>query len=160
MRKVFEVGYSYKTFDGIIGAGVFDVTGASSIQEVQATLFPVVLNRIKDGHDEDSDFTWCHDFQNISCSVTEKDQPVTVEDLEEIKSLWGEDLFEVFGAYIDQEGWLTADWATILEAEVPKFDEHFRDNPEYSGTYQKMYLTEFEVTDDEKYIRPLVDNIP
>lgn len=71
MEKKFEIGYSYKTFDGIIGAGVFTIDGAESLEEVKKVAFEMVIKSIKDDHDEESDFSWNDDFQNISCSVEE-----------------------------------------------------------------------------------------
>lgn len=65
MEKEFTVGYSYKTFGGIIGVGTFDVE-ADSIEDVKSGVFAEILRRIK----EDSPYD---DFQNIQCSVSEKE---------------------------------------------------------------------------------------
>lgn len=72
----------------------------------------------------------------------------------DVKSLWGEDLYKVFQNHIDEKGWLTCDWGVIIEREVPRLDEDYNDNPAYSETYAKMYLLDFEETQDGKFIRP------
>jgi len=74
----------------------------------------------------------------------------------EIKTeeLWGEDLYNVFAHYINEEGWLTAEWADIIEKEVPRWDKNYNDNPEYKNTYSRMYNTEFEDNEKGDMIRP------
>lgn len=64
----------------------------------------------------------------------------------EINELWGEKLLNVFGNNIDADGWLTADWASIIEKEVDKDDK--------SEFYNAMYLLEFEYKDNDSFIRP------
>lgn len=73
----------------------------------------------------------------------------------EIKELWGKDLYRVFGGHIDKDGWLTNDWSGTLENEVPRFDKDYNDNPEYTGTYNRMYLMEFEDNADNTMIKPI-----
>jgi hypothetical protein len=71
------------------------------------------------------------------------------------EDLWGADLFGVFGNHINEQGWLTSDWADILEEEVPKWDKDYVDNPLYGATYSRMYNTDFEDNEDETLIRPI-----
>ncbi|WP_443945583.1 hypothetical protein ACJVDH_00295 [Pedobacter sp. AW1-32] len=70
MEKKFEVGYSYKTFGGIIGAGVFTVD-ADTIEDVKKVALDLSIKSIKDDHDDEADYKWNDEFQNISCSVSE-----------------------------------------------------------------------------------------
>lgn len=74
---------------------------------------------------------------------------------EEIKELWGEELFDVFADHIDEEGFLTNDWGNIIENEIPKFDKNWNDNPKYTDTYQRMYLIDIENNSDQTRIRPV-----
>jgi hypothetical protein len=71
------------------------------------------------------------------------------------EELWGEDLFKVFGNHINEDGWLTSDWAQIIEDEVPRFDTDYNDNPEHSETYSRMYNLDYEENADQTLIRPL-----
>lgn len=82
----------------------------------------------------------------------------TEKTIEELKELWGEELFSVFAEHIDQNGWLTSDWARILEQEVPRLDEDYNDNPEYSDTYSRMYNKDFEESQDGLLLRPIDPN--
>jgi hypothetical protein len=72
---------------------------------------------------------------------------------EEIKAIWGEDLFETFADHFDEEGWLPAEWPTILERELKDWDEHFRDTHEKSTAYGRMYNIDFEENEDGTKIR-------
>lgn len=74
---------------------------------------------------------------------------------EEKKELWGEDLFNVFAGAINEEGWLTSDWGEIIEEEIPRLDEDYNDNPQYSETYSRMYNLDHEESDCGKFIRPI-----
>jgi len=74
---------------------------------------------------------------------------------EQIIKLWGEDLYNVFSDHINDEGWLTENWADIIEEEIPKFDEDWNDNELYTDTYGSMYNIEFESNEDETLIRPI-----
>lgn len=71
------------------------------------------------------------------------------------EELWGEDLFKVFGDHLNENGWLTPDWQNIIEKEVPRLDEDYNDNQEYRETYQRMYMMDFEESEDGKLIRPV-----
>lgn len=71
------------------------------------------------------------------------------------EELWGEDLYKVFTNHINDQGWLTSNWANIIEDEVPRWDDDYIDNPEYSDTYSRMYNLEYEESEDGKLIRPL-----
>lgn len=76
-------------------------------------------------------------------------------DLIDPKELWGSDLFAVFSKHIDKKGWLTNDWASIIENEIPKFDKNYNDNILFKDTYSRMYNTEFEYNEYESMIRPI-----
>lgn len=75
--------------------------------------------------------------------------------IEEIKKLWGKDLFKVFRNHINEEGWLTEDWSEIIENEVPKFDENWNDNELYKEIYIIMNTNDFEISGDGKFIKPI-----
>lgn len=74
---------------------------------------------------------------------------------EEIKELWGDELFNVFADHIDEDGFLTNDWHLIIENEIPKFDNDWNDNPKHTETYQRMYLLDTEKNSDGTKIRPV-----
>ena len=65
--KKYNLSYSYKTFGGIIGAGVLDVEGDFSIEDVKEESFPMVIRHLREEYD--GDFAWNHDFQNLNVSV-------------------------------------------------------------------------------------------
>lgn len=71
------------------------------------------------------------------------------------QELWGDDLYKVFADYINEEGWLTADWANIIEHEVERFDNDYNDNPEYKETYGRMYNLDYQESSDGTLIRPI-----
>ena len=73
----------------------------------------------------------------------------------EIKKLWGEDLYNAFSAHINEDGWLTHDWATILEDNFSNWDENMNDTNILSDLYSKMYNIDFEENADETMIRPV-----
>lgn len=73
---------------------------------------------------------------------------------EQIKELWGEDLYNVFAEHIDEYGRLTAEWQNIIENEIPRFDKHYNDNPLFKETYGRMYCLEYEVLENETLIIP------
>ena len=70
MEKTFTVSYGYKTFGGMIGAGVMEYE-ADSIESIQEAAFKEVLKRLEFNND-DEDKSHVYDFQNLSISVTEK----------------------------------------------------------------------------------------
>lgn len=80
---------------------------------------------------------------------------LTLEQINANEKLWGEDLFYIFHNHIDSQGWLTSDWARIIEEEVPRFDKGYNDNPLYQNSYSKMYSLDFEDNEDESKIRPI-----
>lgn len=65
----FTIGYSSKTFDGIISAGVMTVE-ADSIDTVREQAFSLVMTHYRDDA-EDEDAPWHHNLQNLQVSVTE-----------------------------------------------------------------------------------------
>jgi hypothetical protein len=71
------------------------------------------------------------------------------------EDLWGDDLYKVFGNHINESGWLTSEWAQIIEDEVPRFDSDYNDNPEHGETYSRMYNLEYEESEDGKMVRPI-----
>ncbi|AZA91165.1 Uncharacterised protein [Chryseobacterium nakagawai] len=75
--------------------------------------------------------------------------------VEELKKLWGKDLFEAFADHFTNDGWLTTDWGQIIENEIPQFDNDWNDNPRYKDTYQRMYLLDHVESDCGKFIKPI-----
>lgn len=75
--------------------------------------------------------------------------------MEKNRILWGEDLYKVFRDYIDEEGWLTEEWAQVIDNEIPELDSDYNTNKLYSETYGRMYRTDFEKSIDGLFIRPL-----
>lgn len=73
---------------------------------------------------------------------------------EQIQDLWGEDLYKVFGNYIDEEGWLTEEWGKIVEENLSDWDKDYNDNDEKKDVYRIMYSIEFEDDETETKIRP------
>ena len=65
----FTIGYSSKTFDGIISAGVMTVE-ADSIETVKENAFDIVMKHYRDDED-DEDVAWHCNIQNLQVSVTE-----------------------------------------------------------------------------------------
>lgn len=74
---------------------------------------------------------------------------------EEIKNLWGEELFKIFANYLDPKGWLTVDWVDIVEDNLSDWDEDYNDTNEKKEVYGTMYNTDFEYNEDETKIRPI-----
>lgn len=72
---------------------------------------------------------------------------------QEIKNLWGEELFRVFADDLDDEGWLTEDWAMIVDEKVSNWDEDFNDTNEQKEIFSLMYNIEFEYNQDKTKIR-------
>lgn len=74
---------------------------------------------------------------------------------EEIKELWGEELFDAFADHIDEEGFLTNDWADILEKKYP--DHTFYDKPEIKeNIYSRMYNLDAEENAEGTKHRPVI----
>lgn len=72
---------------------------------------------------------------------------------QELREIWGNDLYETFGNHIDEEGWLTSDWHLIIEEGIPKYDKNMRDNEDYTLAYGRMYNIDFEENEDQTKIR-------
>lgn len=70
------------------------------------------------------------------------------------KELWGEFLFNVFEKYLDDEGWLTEEWAEIIEENYSDWDEDYNDTNNKKEIYSRMYNVDFESDDSETRIRP------
>jgi len=78
-----------------------------------------------------------------------------MEKLEQkLVSIWGRDLYDLFGHHMDEEGWLTSDWHLIIDEEIPRYHKDtLRDNELYSFAYGRMYNIDYEVNSDETKIR-------
>ncbi|WP_313138426.1 hypothetical protein [Myroides sp.] len=74
---------------------------------------------------------------------------------EEIKELWGEELYNVFEQHIDDEGFLTEKWANIIEDNLSDWDEDFNDTNEKKEVYGLMYNIDFEYNEDKTKIRKI-----
>lgn len=74
---------------------------------------------------------------------------------EEIKELWGEELYNVFEQHIDDEGFLTLKWANIIEDNLSDWDEDFNDTNEKKHVYGLMYNIDFEYNEDKTKIRKI-----
>lgn len=79
---------------------------------------------------------------------------------EEIKELWGEELFNVFADHLDSEGWLTENWAYIVEDNLSDWDEDFNDTNEKREVYGLMYNIDFEYNEDKTKIRRINKSFP
>jgi hypothetical protein len=69
--KEFTVSYGYRTFTGMIGAGVMTFE-ADDIAEIKAIAFRYVINKLKEDAEDDDFDPWEH-FENLSVSVKESD---------------------------------------------------------------------------------------
>lgn len=83
---------------------------------------------------------------------------------EQKTELWGEELLEAFGDHINDEGWLTSDWAQILEDNFSNWDSDFNDTNEKKQLFGLMYNLDFEESADGNYVRPkeqeIIDTTP
>ena len=68
--------------------------------------------------------------------------------------LWGDELWNAFYSHIHSEGWLTSNWAEILENEFSDWDEDYKDTNEKKTLFGLMYNKDFEESEDGKFIRP------
>jgi len=75
---------------------------------------------------------------------------------EQLKELWGDELFNVFADHITEDGWLTKDWNQIIENEIPRFDKDYNDNEKYTDSYQRMYLLNYVESDCGNFIKPQI----
>lgn len=71
------------------------------------------------------------------------------------KELWGDVLYNAFQEHISEDGWLTSDWAQIIEDNYSDWDKDYNDTGEKKNLYQRMYLIDLEDSEDEKYVRPI-----
>lgn len=74
------------------------------------------------------------------------------------KELWGSDLFNAFSDHINEDGWLTADWAKILEDNFSNWDKNYNDTNEKKDLYSLMYNLDYEENEDGTLIRPIVES--
>jgi len=73
---------------------------------------------------------------------------------EEIKKLWGDELYKVFSEHINNDGWLTSNWADIIEDEISKYDSDYNENPLYTKTYSRMYNIDLEMNSNGTMVTP------
>ncbi|KGT09532.1 hypothetical protein NV63_06815 [Elizabethkingia anophelis] len=71
------------------------------------------------------------------------------------KELWGDVLYNAFQGHINEDGWLTSDWAQIIEDNYSDWDKDYNDTGEKRNLYQRMYLIDLEDSEDEKFVRPV-----
>ncbi|HEX8315964.1 MAG TPA: hypothetical protein VF609_13275 [Flavisolibacter sp.] len=64
----FTIGYSSKSFDGKITAGVMTVE-ADSIETVQGAAFGIVMQHFKDDQDDEEE-DWHENLQNLQISIS------------------------------------------------------------------------------------------
>ncbi|MBP1165028.1 hypothetical protein JOE44_001912 [Chryseobacterium sp. PvR013] len=76
---------------------------------------------------------------------------------QDLKELWGEELFNAFADHIDNDGWLTENWAPILEENYSDWDKDYNDTGEKSNLYSRMYIQDFEKKEADLgiFIRPI-----
>jgi len=70
------------------------------------------------------------------------------------KNLWGNILYSFFRKHIDRYGWLTYDWATIIEDNVKDWDKDFNEDVKKKALFSNMYSIEFEESPDRMFVRP------
>lgn len=81
------------------------------------------------------------------------DHQARKEILDQNIKIWGEELFQIFGDHIDNEGWLTEDWSEIIEEELSDWDENYNDTNKKRSAYGLMYNIDFEYNNDGTKIR-------
>ncbi|MDD1553133.1 hypothetical protein FO615_06020 [Riemerella anatipestifer] len=72
-----------------------------------------------------------------------------------VKSIWGEYLYNIFAEHIDEDGWLTSDFAEIIDNKLKDWDEDYVTTNERSKAYYRVYNTDFEESEDGLKIRPI-----
>lgn len=72
----------------------------------------------------------------------------------EIKELWGETLYNAFKEHLTDDGWLTINWAHILEEKFNDWDDDYNDTNIKSRLYQQMYLLDFDDNFNGSFIKP------
>lgn len=77
------------------------------------------------------------------------------EMLMNVQENWDQRLLEAFGDLINQDGWLTSDWAQHLEENFKDWDENGKDTNEKKELFGLMYNLDFEESEDGKFIRPI-----
>lgn len=75
---------------------------------------------------------------------------------EQIEQAWGEDLYNAFCEWIDENGWLVGNWADYLEDNYSNWDKNYNDTNIKSNLYSQMYNLDIEFLDDnESACRPV-----
>lgn len=67
----------------------------------------------------------------------------------EMLPLWGDELSKFFSSDLNDTGWLTSEWAYLIEERLQE--------PKRGEMYNRMYLLEFEESEDGKLVRPKND---
>lgn len=102
---------------------------------------------------------WKDCMSSAEIMIESKKRGVSVVNVKE-KELqgWDEKLIKAFGNLINDEGWLTSNWAEFLEENFKDWDEHGNDTNEKKELYQLMYNLDFETSDCGKFIKPFYVN--
>lgn len=70
--------------------------------------------------------------------------------------LWGNHLYKKLSPWIDKDGYITDNWASIVENNFQDWDKDYIDTNEKSDIYYAMYNLEFEPhPENELLIRPI-----
>lgn len=72
---------------------------------------------------------------------------------------WDERLVKAFGDQINEEGWLTPDWAQYLEDNFKDWDIDGIETNEKKELFGLMYNLDFEFSLDGGYIRPVQQKV-
>jgi hypothetical protein len=72
-----------------------------------------------------------------------------------VPQTWDERLVKAFGNLINEEGWLTPNWAEHLEENFKDWDEDGKETNEKKELYGLMYNLDFEESLDGGFIRPI-----
>lgn len=69
--------------------------------------------------------------------------------------LWGNQLYKRLSPWINEEGYITYNWASIVDNNFEDWDKDYIDTFERTNIYTRMYNLEFEPhPEDESLIRP------
>lgn len=75
------------------------------------------------------------------------------------KQIWDDELYNALNGFFVENGWLTIDWATILENNFSNWDENYNDTNILGNLYSRMYNKEFEKSPCGLFIRPDFTNL-
>lgn len=70
------------------------------------------------------------------------------------EAMWGEELFNAFADNLTADGWLTKDWAQIIEDNYDDVDKDYNENKVKKNIYTRMYMMDFEESDCGQFIKP------